>query len=143
MRPIRVTAGIIIREGRVLAAQRKPSDRLAGLFEFPGGKIEPGETPEACLKRELNEELGLDDVTVIGHYMTVHHQYPFAEIELQIFLCSTSALPTRLDSHELIQWLMPQELLSVEWAPADIPAVEKLAAQLTLEGAIQSAQREK
>jgi 8-oxo-dGTP diphosphatase len=125
MKLIRVAAGILIRENKVLVTRRKPGATLAGYWEFPGGKIEPGEAPEQCLERELEEELGLP-VQVLSHYATGSYDYPFGTVELHVYLCSPQGEPTRLESHDLIEWATQDELRKYQWAPADIFAVEKL-----------------
>ena len=81
---IRVTAAVIIEQGRVLATQRHERGAMGGKWEFPGGKIEPGETPEACLRRELREELGVEaDVQEL--FMRTAHAYPTKNVELFVF----------------------------------------------------------
>ncbi|HUV79022.1 MAG TPA: NUDIX domain-containing protein, partial [Desulfobacterales bacterium] len=81
---IRVTAAIFVNDGMLLIAKRKPTARLPNLWEFPGGKIEPNETPKACLKRELKEEFDVD--VTVGEYLGSNiHMYDFATIELMAF----------------------------------------------------------
>ena len=125
-RRVRVTAGVVIRaDGRILAARRPEGDRLAGLWEFPGGKLEPGETPEGCLKRELLEELGLE-VRVERLLTTVVHDYPELTVELLVHLCRTEGEPNRLEAHSETRWLRSSELGTLEWAPADLPVLPLL-----------------
>ena len=128
-RIIRVTAAVIEKEGKILCAQRPQNDALAGLWEFPGGKIEPGEAPEVCLKREIQEELGLE-IEVGSLLCKTLHEYPGKTIELWVYRCSLrdqQQLPARLESHQAIQWLRPEELLTLTWAPADLEAVRLLS----------------
>ena len=128
-RIIRVTAAVIEKEGKILCAQRPQNDALAGLWEFPGGKIEPGEAPEACLRREIQEELGLE-IEVRSLLCKTLHEYPGKIIELHVYRCRLEdprQLPARLESHQAIQWLSPEELLTLTWAPADLEAVRLLS----------------
>lgn len=86
-RRIQVAAGLILREGRYLIARRKAGVHLEGLWEFPGGKCEPGESPEGCLRRELREELGIEITTPIP-FRVIRHEYPEKTVELHFFRCS-------------------------------------------------------
>lgn len=114
-----------MRDGLILAAKRGPGGALAGFWEFPGGKIEPGETPEAALARELQEEL-LCEATVGEHIDTTAHDYDFATVNLAIYYATLSSGEPKLTEHEEVRWLHPADLDTVEWAPADIPAVNKI-----------------
>lgn len=117
---------MIIRNGTVFAAQRGPGKALAGKWEFPGGKIEPGETPEESPARELKEEL-LIDATVGPHITTTEHTYDFGTIRLSTFHCAlTGDQEPTLTEHAESRWVPIDELDSLDWAPADIPAVEVL-----------------
>jgi len=124
---IDVTGAVIIRDGAVFAAQRGPGKALAGMWEFPGGKIEPGETPEESLARELKEEL-LVDAIVGDHVTTTEYEYDFGTVRLSTYLCvlSPDAEPT-LTEHADSRWIPLAELQELEWAPADIPAVNLIA----------------
>ena len=121
---IDVTGAVILRNGTVFAARRGEGKALAGKWEFPGGKIEPGETPEASLARELKEEL-LIDATVGNHITTAEYEYGFGVVRLSTFYCSlpADAEPT-LTEHAESRWVPIAELESLDWAPADIPAVQ-------------------
>ena len=121
-----VTAAIIVNDGKILIAQRPPGDRLAGLWEFPGGKIEAGETPEQCLKRELWEELAMD--AVIGNYLgsTIYH-YDHTSIELMAYRAFLNGSACRLVSHQGCRWVRPDQLADVSFTPADLPFVRRLA----------------
>ena len=118
---------MIVKDQLVLCAQRGPQGSLAGLWEFPGGKIEPGETPRAALEREITEEL---ECTVeVGAEITLtSHEYDFGIVNLTTFYCRLIAGTPSLTEHASITWLSPQDLTTLDWAPADIPAVELIQA---------------
>lgn len=125
---ITVTAAIIQTNGKTLAARKKSGLPLAGLWEFPGGKIEPGETPEESLKRELEEELGI--LCRIGQYFGESiYDYNDKVVHLLGYLVTPVTTSFTLTDHDEIRWLTPEELFSVNWAPADLPLVEKLLAK--------------
>jgi 8-oxo-dGTP diphosphatase len=127
-REIHVTAALVRRGGRLLAAQRPEGETRGGCWEFPGGKIEVGESPEGCLARELHEELALE-VSVRDHYLSVTHDYPDVRVHLHAYLCEVAGgTPTPLE-HQRIRWLSPQELPALSWSEADRPIVEKLIAE--------------
>ncbi len=132
MRTVRVAAAIIVQEERVLAAQRGYGE-FAGGWEFPGGKIEPGETPEGACVREAREELGVEVCDLVPFH-TVEHDYPDAEhpfhLTMHCFLCRKAPGPLRDSEHASLRWLAPHELTSVAWLPADIELVEKLKMHL-------------
>lgn len=124
---IDVVGAVIIQDGRVLCAQRGPTGALAGMWEFPGGKIEPGETPRRALEREINEELQCQ-VHVRGEVASTTHEYDFAVITLTTFYCDLVAGHPALTEHAEVRWLLPHEMKSLDWAPADIPAVGQIMA---------------
>lgn len=126
---IEVTAAVLVRDGKVLGARRGEQMSLAGFWEFPGGKIEPGETPEQALHRELKEEL-LIDAQVGDHLVTTEHEYDFGIVVLASFLCRLHEGEPKLTEHAEIRWFAPEDLLSVEWAPADVEAVELVLARM-------------
>jgi len=122
---IKVTAAIFVNDGMLLIAKRKPTGRLPNLWEFPGGKIEPNETPEACLKRELKEEFDVD--VTVGEYLGSNiHAYDFGTIELMAFKAFWEKGDFKLLDHVEIRWVFTHELDQFEFAPADTVFVEQL-----------------
>lgn len=120
-----VTAAVIEKGGKILIAQRKAGDALAGKWEFPGGKLEPGETPEACLRRELMEEFGVD--TKIGRFVcSSKFEYKHNHIELLVYRAEHLAGEFQLRDHASIEWVAPRELPKYDFASADIPVVNLL-----------------
>ncbi len=122
---ITVTAAIIEREGTILIARRRRGDRQAGKWEFPGGKIEEGETPEVCLRRELQEEFGID-VVVGGFVGRSSHRYPHGEVDLLAYRVTHLSGDFQLHDHEEIRWVEPADLPSHDFSAADIPIVKLL-----------------
>ena len=119
-----VTAAIIEKEGRVLIACRTSGSRR-GLWEFPGGKQETGETLEACLVREIREELGLD-IDVGRHFLTVEQEYPDIRIRLHCFACTASGDPAEMSDHHEIRWVKQDELAEYSFPEADRAVAERL-----------------
>ena len=120
-----VTAAVIEKDGKILLAQRKQGDALAGKWEFPGGKIEPGETPEACLRRELMEEFGVD--TKIGAFICASKfEYKHLPIELLGYHAEHLSGEFKLNEHDRIEWVAPADLLNYDLSSADIPVVKHL-----------------
>ncbi|RPA65445.1 (deoxy)nucleoside triphosphate pyrophosphohydrolase [Aerococcus agrisoli] len=128
MKDIYVVGAILVRDGKILCAQRGGEKSLAYLWEFPGGKIETGETPQTALHRELTEELKID-VTVSGDiFDTTAYEYDFGRVHLSTIICPLNAgVEPVLTEHVAIKWLAPSELDQLDWAPADQPTVAKLA----------------
>ena len=125
-----VAAGVLEREGRILAARRKRGSHLEGCWEFPGGKLEPDESPEECLVRELAEEIGVK-VRPRRILEVVFHRYPEKSVLLLFYACElVEGEPEALECDEVL-WVARQELASLDWAPADIPFVRSLALPLT------------
>ena len=120
---VNVVAGAIVSAGRLFATQRGYGD-WAGWWEFPGGKIEPGEAPEEALRRELREELALE-VRVGEEVTRVEYDYPKFHLSMHLFLCIPEGEPT-LREHSAARWLSKDELETVRWLPADIEAVDTL-----------------
>lgn len=119
-RHLHVTCAIIERDGLVLAAQRGPAMSMPLKWEFPGGKIDPGESREQCLKRELREELGIA-ISVGTPLSPVTHRYPGFTVTLYPFICALEGGAPTLHEHAAIAWLPPRELPSLDWAEADGP----------------------
>lgn len=124
---IEVVAAIIQRSGKYLAVQRGPAklDYISHKWEFPGGKVEVGESLETAIERELQEEL---KVAVSGLQLltTVNHEYPDFHITMHCFLCHLETQDVTLTEHIDSRWLNDSELWNVDWAAADIPAVKAL-----------------
>jgi 8-oxo-dGTP diphosphatase len=122
---VQVTAAIIAKDGNILITQRHAQDRMAGMWEFPGGKIEAGETPEQCLKRELREELAMD--AIIGPCLgsSIYH-YDHISIELMAFQVVWNGAPFTLVTHQACQWVTPSRLTAFAFTPADLPFVRRL-----------------
>ena len=118
---LQVAAAIIVRDGQVLAAQR--AHGMKDGWELPGGKLENGETAEDACRREIREELGLE-LGVLWPFTTVSHSYPEFSITMDVFCApvGSDAEPQMLD-HEALRWLGRDELLSVDWLPADLEVV--------------------
>jgi 8-oxo-dGTP diphosphatase len=126
---IDVVAPVVIRDDTILCAQRGPSMTLPGMWEFPGGKIEPGETPQQALRRELEEEL-LCTINVGELVVTTRHAYDFGDITLRTFKAVLVSGEPQLSEHSEIRWIQVAQLDSVDWAPADIPTVRQLMRDL-------------
>lgn len=124
MKTVRVVAAIIINDGKVFATQRGYGEFKDG-WEFPGGKIDAGETPEEALVREIKEELDTE-VEVKELLETVEYDYPKFHLSMDCFICKIKAGELVLKEHEASQWLTKETLDSVEWLPADIGLIEKI-----------------
>jgi 8-oxo-dGTP diphosphatase len=120
-----VTAAILIHDGRILIAKRKANDEQAGKWEFPGGKIRKNETPQQCLAREMREEFGIE-VTVGDFFTESIHHYPDQSIRLLAFLTSWTKGSICLNAHTEFNWVSLDRIQNFDFAPADIPLVEKL-----------------
>jgi len=128
-----VTAAIILRNHQVLIAQRADDDTLSGKWEFPGGKTEPGETPQECLKREIKEELDVN-IEVLDFFGESIYTYQSGTIKLLAYWCKWISGNFTLRVHNQIVWANQSELDSYDFSPADIPFVEKLRQSLMFEG---------
>ena len=125
-RSLRVVAGLIREGGRVLLTQRKPGRHLGLAWEFPGGKVEAGETDEQALRRELQEELGLE-VNVGSRCFETRHVYGNREMHLLVYRCRvTAGEPQALDVNAF-EWVEESRVSEREFLPADLPLVHGLA----------------
>ena len=122
---IEVVAAIIVRDGRIFATQRGYGD-WKDWWEFPGGKVEPGESPEDALKREIREELATE-IEVDELLTTVEYDYPKFHLTMHCYLCTIISGDLSLLEHEDARWLAIDELDSVKWLPADKDVIEKLS----------------
>lgn len=122
---IKVTAAVIELEGKILLARRKKDDPLRSKWEFPGGKMEPGESPEECLKRELKEELGID--AEVGEFIcSSTYHYDHISIELLAYRIRGFTGDIVPVDHDEIVWAAPEELDGYDFPAADRPVIEKL-----------------
>jgi 8-oxo-dGTP diphosphatase len=123
-----VVAAAIIDGGRLLAARRTEPPALAGGWEFPGGKVEPGETDEQALVRECREELGVE----IGLCERLGGDWPMkAGVTLRVWLARlVRGTPEAIEDHDAVRWLARHELFDVAWLPADLPVVEAIGRHL-------------
>lgn len=124
MKTIEVVAAIIIRDGKIFATQRGYGE-WKGWWEFPGGKIEPGECPQEALVREIREELDAD--IEVGELLeTVEWDYPDFHLKMHCFICSLVSESVHLNEHEAAAWLTRETLHSVKWLPADEGILAKM-----------------
>lgn len=122
---IQVTCAILIQEGKILATQRSERMSLPLKWEFPGGKIEVNETPEACLHREIKEELGIE-ICLTEKLVAHEHHYDHLSINLIPYLAEITSGVIVLKEHKSYRFLNPSELLTMDWAAADLPIVHQL-----------------
>jgi 8-oxo-dGTP diphosphatase len=120
-----VTAAILIHGDTVFIAQRKPGKQMAGYWEFPGGKVEDGETLQECLKREMKEEFGVD-VVVREFFGESIYQYEHGSIRLLAYLIDWIGGEMSMVDHQDCRWVSFEDLKDFEFVPADLPFVEKL-----------------
>ena len=128
MKTINVVAAIIRDGDRIFATQRGYGD-WKDYWEFPGGKIEPGETPEAALVREIREELGAE-ISVDSYLTTIEYDYPAFHLSMRCYLAHVSDGELVLKEHEAARWLLKDELDSVAWLPADLTIIEMIRGTL-------------
>lgn len=132
MKTIRVVAAIIIDHDKVFATQRGYGEFKDG-WEFPGGKIEPGESPENAIVREIKEELDTE-VEVIRLLDTVEYDYPNFHLSMDCFICKIKSGDLTLKEHEAAKWLTKETLYSVDWLPADRGLIKEIEEYLGEEG---------
>lgn len=125
MKTINVVAAVIMKEGRVFATQRGYGEFKDG-WEFPGGKVEAGESPEEALRREIREELEVE-VNVDDLIDTIEYDYPAFHLSMKCYACTIAGGSPHLLEHEAARWLSADQLDSVAWLPADITLIPKIA----------------
>ena len=129
MKTIRVVAAIIIDNDKVFATQRGYGDFKDG-WEFPGGKMEPGETEEQAIVREIREELNVE-IGVEKKVCTLEYDYPAFHLTMHCFWCNIRSGVLELKEHQSARWLSPSEWESVEWLPADVEVVRNIRVSAT------------
>lgn len=123
---IAVAAGLIVRDGYLLAARRPEGKHMAGRWEFPGGKLERGESPEQALRRELREELDVS-VSVGRIYHARTHSYPEKDVLILFYPCRLLEGEPRAVEEAEVRWITPEQIGGFDWAEADRPVAECLA----------------
>ena len=128
MKTIEVVAGVLKFEDKYLCVQRDPNkyDYIHHKYEFPGGKVETGETEEDALQRELKEELSINLNRIICKITTVDHQYPDFRLIMHAYLCEPNSQDLTLSEHINFQWLYRSEMDNLDWAAADLPILKLL-----------------
>jgi 8-oxo-dGTP diphosphatase len=126
MKRIEVVAAVIQHQNKILAVQRGPAkhDYISEKWEFPGGKMETGETEEQTIIREIREELDMH-IEVKSKLLTVEHPYPDFHLTMHTYLCETEQSEPKLTEHLAYQWLEKSELMKLDWAGADVPVVRQ------------------
>ncbi len=127
MKQVEVVAAIIQHNDKILCVQRGENklSYISKKYEFPGGKIEQGESKEETIKREIREELNME-ISVINEFITVNHQYPDFNLTMHSFICHCDSTELTLTEHIDYKWLSRGEMEELDWAAADIPIVNKL-----------------
>lgn len=128
MKTVRVVAAVIRKDDKIFATQRGYGEFKDG-WEFPGGKIEEGETPEQALVREIKEELDTD-INVRELIDTIEYDYPNFHLSMDCFWCDIVKGELELKEHEAAKWMTKEKLYSVEWLPADVGLIEKIKKEL-------------
>ncbi|TAD90200.1 MAG: 8-oxo-dGTP diphosphatase MutT [Alphaproteobacteria bacterium] len=122
-----VAVALIDPDGRVLVAQRPPGKAMAGLWEFPGGKVAAGETPEAALIRELKEELGVDThASCLAPFTFASHAYPEFHLLMPLYLCRRWQGEPVAREGQVLRWVYPAQLKDLSMPPADVPLIAML-----------------
>jgi 8-oxo-dGTP diphosphatase len=122
---IRVTAAILAKDRKVLIARRRAGGHQPNRWEFPGGKIDPGESPRQCLRRELSEEFSIE--AAVGEYLCSSlYRYDFGVIELMAFRVVWTGGSMALRAHRAVRWASPEALSGYDFSPADIPIAGKI-----------------
>lgn len=129
MKTIKVVAAIIVNNNKIFATQRGYGEFKGG-WEFPGGKIEPNETAEQAIVREIREELDTT-IEVVSFFDTIEYDYETFHLSMDCFICAVKEGHLVLKEHEAAKWLDREHLDSVNWLPADISIIEKLKSYLT------------
>lgn len=124
IKTIEVVAAIIIKDNQVFATQRGYG-QWQGWWEFPGGKIEPGEAPEAALAREIREELNAE-ITVGSLLQTIEWDYPAFHLTMHCYICTLNSDQLHLNEHSASAWLTRKTLRSVNWLPADVVILDRI-----------------
>lgn len=127
MSKIQVVGAIILKDHKLLAAQRASDRVLGGYWEFPGGKIEPDEAPEAAMQRELAEEFGAQATVFDKFAIDGVAELTFGEVVLHCYYVRLDSEITKTIAHDELRWVTPQEALALTWAPSDVAVVEALA----------------
>ncbi len=127
MKHIEVVAAVIMHENKILCVQRNENkyDYISKKYEFPGGKVEQGETNENALKRELMEELD-KEIFIQKFFRTVSHDYPDFKLTMHSYICSCDNETVTLNEHVDYKWLAKESLIDLDWAAADLPIVEEI-----------------
>lgn len=123
---IKVVAAAIQRDGKYFCAQRPEGKSLGGLWEFPGGKLEAGESPETALIREIKEEFNAD-IEILNYVNEASYDYEFGTVVMTTYEAKLLSDELTLLEHQDAKWLEPENLHSLNWAPVDLPAVELLS----------------
>jgi 8-oxo-dGTP diphosphatase len=132
MKHIKTVAGLILNDqNEILCTQRGESkyDYISYKWEFPGGKVEEGETEQETLRRELIEELEIE-VDILDKFYEVEHTYPDFHLSMPVYLCKLKTKELKLLVHSNIKWLKANEMLTLNWAGADVPVAEKAYIEL-------------
>jgi 8-oxo-dGTP diphosphatase len=127
MKKVEVVAAVIFHNNKILCVQRGDNkyNYIAYKYEFPGGKVEYGESFEEAIKREILEELNLE-IIIDSRFITVTHDYPDFVLTMHSFICSCNSTKLELSEHIAFKWLDKNELSTLDWAAADVPIVNEL-----------------